>query len=192
MISAFLFAFLQFLNPQNRSFSSTVSRPPSAVFTLRVEQKKKNIEIIDHEVTLKKKFFDLVFEFNQPGGVAVIASLDSTIFKQAAIGLPAKEIPGFEGLNSGGAMAEAPLNTAQDIMIGRGAFNFWYYENRTDNRFNKTVRKTDIITCHRTIGKVQLLDTQESFEIGNALHPLYLVFAQTDGSQVEYLKINWK
>lgn len=47
----------------------------------------------------------------------MVASLDSTIFMQAAKGLPAKEIAGFEGLGAGGAMAEAPLNPAQDLMI---------------------------------------------------------------------------
>ena len=196
MLSTFFLAFLQFFAPANASLAPSIgSLPASAgqtVFTLRVEQKKKNVQIVEHEVTLKKKFFDLVFELNQPGGIAVLASLDSTIFKQAASGMPAKDILGFEHLGGGGGMAEAPLNPAQELMIGKGGFNYWYYDNRTDNRFNRTVRKTDLITCYRTVGKVQLLDTKESFEIGDALSPLYLVFAQPDGSQVDYLKINWK
>lgn len=189
MINAFLLAFLQFLVPTN---PGPAASNVGTVFTLRVEQKKKNVQIVEHEVTLKKKYFDLVFEFNQPGAVAVVASLDSTIFMQAAKGLPAKEIAGFEGLGAGGAMAEASLNPDQELWIAKGAFQYWYYESRKDNRFNKSVRTTNLITCHRTVGKIQLIDSKESFEIGDALHPLYLVFAQPDGSQVDYLKINWK
>jgi hypothetical protein len=161
------------------------------VFTLRVEQKKKDVLIIEHEVTLKKKFFDLVFEFNQPSGVACLVSLDSTAFLQAKAGKSISEIKGFENMRSAG-MAEAPKNPDQDLMISAGAYQFWYYEKREDHRFSRTEHKKELIRCWRTIGSVKLIDSNESFPISNAIHPIYLVFAQPDGSQIDYLKINWK
>jgi hypothetical protein len=161
------------------------------VFTLRVEQKKKDVPIIEHEVWLKKKFFDLVFEFNQPAGVACLVSLDSTAFLQAKAGKPISEIKGFENFGSAG-MAEAPKNPDQDLMISAGAFQYWYYEKREDHRFSRTEHTKEVIRCWRTVGTVKMIDSNESFKIANSIYPIYLVFAQPDGSQIDYLKINWK
>ena len=193
MVQTFILAFLQFWslqNPNPQLPSPAVAAP--TIFNLRVEQKKKNVDIVDHQVTVKKKFFDLVFEFNQPGGVAVVASFDSTIFKQAAMGLPAKQIAGFEGIGNGGGMAEPLFNPNQEILVNNNAFNYWYYEHRTDNRFNKTNRKNNLITCYRSVGKLTFVDSQQAFDFIYADKPVYLVFAAPDGGQVEYLKINWK
>lgn len=54
--------------------------------------------------------------------------------------------------------------------------------------------KTNIITCYRTDrGTPQLIDTNENFQASAIpFTRLTLVFAQPDGSQVDYLKINWK
>jgi hypothetical protein len=185
-MTTLFFLFLQIFAQKPAEIAET-----APIFTLRVEQKKKNVPIVEHEVTLKKKFFDLVFEFNQPSGVACLVSLDSTAFLQAKAGKPITEIKGFENMRSGG-MAEAPKNPDQDLMISAGAYQFWYYEKRDDHRFSRTEHKQDLIRCWRTVGSVKLIDSNETFPLANSIFPIYLVFAQPDGSQIEYLKINWK
>ncbi len=191
MTTVLILAFLQLFAP-NRNPKPETQNSQGTVFTLRVEQKKKDVPIAQHEVLLKKKFFDLVFEFNQPGSVACIASFDSTIFTQARQGLPARLINGLEFLGERGAMDEKPLNPDQELFIGTGKYNLWHYKNRTDNRFNRFDHGPYFITCWRSLGRIQLLDTHELMDIAEVPGPLYLVFAQPDGGQVDYLKINWK
>lgn len=173
--------------------SKNVISPPAtgAGFSFRVEQKKADVPFQNHEITIKKKFFDLVFEFDEPSAVKIAVSFDSTSFVQARTGLPAQSIEAFKTWEGGGLAEEKGLGL-QNMGMAKGAYNYWYYEGRKDNRFTRTLRSTSKITCWRTIGHIDLFDSQEKLDITDADRPLYFVVTNKDGGQVEYLKINWK
>ena len=174
------------------SEKTVLSQPPAAAgFNFRVEQKKADVPFQNHEITLKKKFFDLVFEFAEPAAVKIAVSFDSTSFVQARNGMPAQSIEAFKTWDGGG-LAEPDGLGLQNMGMAKGAYNYWFYDDRKAHRFTRTHRSPGKITCWRSIGHIDLFDSQEKLVITDAARPLYFVVTNPEGGQVEYLKINWK
>ncbi len=160
-------------------------------FVFRVEQKKSDVPIpASREIKLKKKFFDLVFEFADPQPVHVVCTFDSLAFVQARNGVPAFENMAFE--NWGVNFAENDAPGGSGMMMKKGTHHYWFYENRTKNRFSRHKRATGKITCFRTVGMIDLLDSMEVLSIADIDRPLYVIVASDKGDQCEAVKISWK
>lgn len=186
-MTSILLLLFSFFSEKNIASQS----PAAAGFTFRVEQKKADVPFQNHEITLKKKFFDLVFEFAEPAAVRIAVSFDSLSFVQARSGFPAQNIDAFKTWEGGG-LAEPDKLGLQNMGMAKGAYNYWFYDDRKAHRFTRTLRTTGKITCWRSIGSIEIFDTQEKLDITDADRPLYFVITTNDGGQVEYLKIYWK
>jgi hypothetical protein len=168
-------------------------------FFVKVRQGGKEIPIINHEITLKKKTFDLIFELTKPMGILLNASFEPQSYNQAKSGVPIDKIRGFEETG----MAEGRRNEDLDIIIANPAPSYWYYDDDTENRFNEVSKSGNKIICTRTIKKYFDRDKEtdpKEFPITEINNTLYLVFLDFKSNKDytkkeiyrEYLKIKWE
>lgn len=144
----------------------------SSYFTLKVYQKKKEININhDHVVNLKKAKFDLVFVMNQPTDFLINASYSSASFEQAKSGTELHKIAGFQETG----MAEGLRNEDLEIFINDSAPNAWFYEDEINHRFNKIRKDGDLLVCTRTIEYIRDMNLNRRDKIKKTESPMYLV-----------------
>jgi hypothetical protein len=168
-------------------------------FEVGIEQNGKSVPIENHQVTLQKIPFSLVFYFPRQEGILVNTSFTPESFEPARNGQPFDDIPGFSDLG----MAEEPFNPRVVVMITSRAPHFWYYANQAEHRFNEVSKDNGIFICRRIVANVMYRDTtKEIVALRNIPEDtLYLVFMKTvwtkDYSQQieqqrEYLKITFQ
>lgn len=168
-------------------------------FEVGIEQNGKLLPIENHQVTLQRAPFSLIFYFPQQEGILVNASFTPESFDPARTGQPFNEIPGFSDLG----MAEEAFNPRAMLMITSQAPHFWYYAHGAEHRFNEVNERNGLLVCRRIVANVMYRDvTKEIISIRDIPeNTLYLVFMKTvwakDYSQQieqqrEYLKITFQ
>lgn len=168
-------------------------------FEIDIEQNGKLVVIEDHQVTLQKAPFTLVFYFPQQEGILVNASFTPESYEPASTGQPFDDIPGFSDLG----MAEEAFNPRVMLMITSKAPHFWYYANGAEHRFNEVKKENGFLVCRRIVANVMYRDTTKEIVPVKKIpeDTLYLVFMKTvwtkDYSQQieqqrEYLKITFQ
>jgi len=166
------------------------------IFRVYFQQDHKTIEATD-EIFLKREPFDIVFEFPEPMGVLVHASLSPETYDLAVKSKPMKKLPGFVGTG----MAEENFNKDNDVMLSASAPSYWFYDSDTAHRFNEiAVEKNKTIVCKRHVEQLTDIDSNRVVKIADVAAPLNLVFIsteQTDGTKEQTelnrvaVKVNW-
>jgi len=165
-------------------------------FRVFIEQNGKLIEPNNGVVTLEKKSFNIVFEFNEPMGLLINGSFKSKTYNLASKGKPMSKLPGFK--NTG--FAEGLLNPDKDMFVSYEGPSCWFYDDPENNRFNFTEKVNGKIVCKRIIENLFDIDSNANIKVENVDKPLYLVFiSYTNGDSNndrlelnrEWLQINW-
>jgi len=147
-------------------------------FEVGVEQDGKPVPIDNHQVSLPKKAFTLVFYLKQPDGILINAAVTPESFESARTGKPLKDIMGFDDLG----MAEEAFNPKAMLIIASHAPHFWYYANDAEHRFNEVRRANGMFICKRIVANVLYRDTTRKFVSLKEMpeNTLYLVFMRTE------------
>ncbi|MCU0428988.1 MAG: hypothetical protein MUF42_03370 [Cytophagaceae bacterium] len=165
-------------------------------FHVLIEQGGVIITPNNGEINLKKGEFNIVFELSEPMGVLVNGSFQETTYERAVKGKPKSDLPGFE--NTG--MAEGLLNPDKEIFISNDAPNYWFYDDKENNRFNSVEVVNEKLICKRIIQNFYEVETKKNIKVENVSKPLYLVFiSYRQGKSIvdeietkrEWVKINW-
>ncbi|MDP3975521.1 MAG: hypothetical protein Q8P95_01250 [bacterium] len=171
--------------------------PVEKNFHVRFEQDGYLIEPMNHEVTLNKEEFSMVFELSEPMGVLVNASFDDDTYALAAQGNPKDLLPGFR--NTG--MAEVSSNPDREILLSYDSPNYWHYDVSGESRFNEVEMRGHAIIGKRTLRNFYDVDSDRSTGVEAVSQPLYLVFISSKWEtqtfveleiKREYVKVNWR
>jgi len=174
-----------------------VSKKEVEHFSFKIIQDEKEIPIIDHSVTINSKEFDLIFEFNQPMSICVQASFNPINYDLIVANSPLDKIPVFEATG----LAEGIHNTEKSMFLSDEGFNYWYFDDKKENRFNKIERIKNTLLCTRTITNLYDVEKDKKIKIKSNQSTLYLVlinykynkdFTLKNEIQRDYLKINFK
>lgn len=160
-------------------------------FHVIIEQDGKIIESNNGVVTLDKRPFTFVFEFNEPMGLLVNGSFEETTYKLATRGGKRSKLPGFQ--NTG--MAEGLLNPEKEILISNESPSYWFYDDSENHRFNSIETVDGKLLCRRIIENLYNVDAQTNIKVENVSKPLYVTFISYKESQEikrEWIKIEWK
>lgn len=168
-------------------------------FEIGIEQHGKPVIIENHQVTLRKAPFTLLFYFLQPEGILINASATPESYDPARTGAPFEDIPGFSDLG----MAEEAFNPKVILMLSSQAPHFWYYAHDAEHRFNEIDKQNGMLVCRRIVANVMHRDTTKEITPIQDLveNTLYLVFMKTEWTkdfrhqiekQREYLKITFE
>lgn len=171
-------------------------------FSVAVEQDGKAFPIKDHEVTLKKKPFTLIFTFPRIDDINVMVNVSEKpgSYDAAKSGKPIKEIKGFEEFFG---MAEDYFNRSRTLMLSETAYHYWYYDKDSDHRFNEVYPSDGKWICRRIAANLMDRDTNRSYKDMQDFpdDALFFVFVKgkytEDYSQIiekqrDYLKITFK
>ena len=165
-------------------------------FRVYIEQNGKLMEPINGVVTLEKKSFNIVFEFNEPMGLLINGSFKSKTYTLASNGKPMSKLTGFHTTG----LAEGLLNPDKEMFVSKESPNYWFYDDTENHRFNSTEKVNGKILCKRVIENFNDFDSKAIIKIGNNDKPLYLVFisykyGEKISNQIElkrdWLQINW-
>jgi hypothetical protein len=174
-----------------------VAKKEDEHFAFKIMQDEKEIPIIDHSVTINSKEFELLFEFNQPMSVCVQASFNSINYDLILANTPLEKIPVFDATG----MAEGLYNTEKSMFLSEEGFNYWYFDNKNENRFNKIEQNKNTLFCTRTIDNLYDVEKDKKIKLKSNKSTLYLIFinykynkdfTEKNEIQRDYLKINFK
>jgi hypothetical protein len=88
-------------------------------FRVYIEQNGKLMEPINGVVTLEKKSFNIVFEFNEPMGLLINGSFKSKTYTLASKGKTMSKLPGFHTTG----LAEGLLNHDKEMFVSKESPN---------------------------------------------------------------------
>lgn len=162
-------------------------------YTLHIEQDGDTILLNRAQILLEPMKFDLVFEFNQPMGVLVSASLSEITYEQAAEDVLINKLPGYHQ----NPLREELLNNDRDLKLSYDSPSFWYFEDEESNSFNRIDKNRKSIVCKRTVSTLTDTNTGVKTRLNQAILPVYLVVISFDQEkrvelQRQYVKIDWK
>jgi hypothetical protein len=177
------------------TFSKSEENPAYKVF---FHQEGKKIEVVDHEVSLKKKPFEIEIEMSKKMGIFVHSSFKSKTYKMA---IKNEHIGKLEVFNEKG-MIEEKHNPDKTLLINDDAPSYWFYSSEENNRFDKTVKDeySHQVNCFRTVKTMVKPNSNEIIEVEEAFEPVYMVFMVTEVGnnsidkievQREAIKVNW-
>ena len=187
---------LMFSLTASPGFAQQILSQTGPYFSIGIEQNGHAVPIENHQVTLEKTSFLLVFTFSGPEAVLVNASATPETFEAAQAGLPLSEMSGFSDLG----MAEEAFNPRAILMLSSHAPHFWYYAHEGEHRFNEVTRQQDAVICRRIVANLMYRDTDKQITPLRDMpdEALYLVFLKTEWNsdftqqiekQRDYLKI---
>lgn len=181
---------------------AVMAQDVGSYFSVAVEQDGKPVPIIDHEVTLKKKPFTILFAFPKINDINIMVSVSekSDSFDAAKSGKPVKEIKGFEEFFG---MAEGLFNESRTLMLSETAYHYWYYLKDSDHRFDEIYYRDGKWVCKRISANLMDRDTTRNYKDienfpGDALYFVFLKGDYTDNysliseKQRDFLKIVFK
>ena len=156
-------------------------RNAAKYFDVGIQQDGKAIPINNHQASLQKKPFTLVFYLKQPDGILINAAVTPASFDRAQAGKPFEDIPGFSDLG----MAEETFNPKVMLILSEHAPHYWYYENEANHRFNAVKREEGIFVCERIVANVLYREPTPKFVALKDMpdNALYLVFMRTEWTQ---------
>lgn len=135
-------------------YASEAPQPPAGKhFSVTIEQFGKSIPVKNHEATIEKAPFTIVFYLRQPDAILVNTSFNPSSFYAAKNGVQIEKIRGFRETG----MAEYLFNSKRDIMISDEAPHYWFYDNEKEHRFNEVTKKDGILICKRTVENIFFL-----------------------------------
>jgi hypothetical protein len=180
-------------------FSNQYAAEKRVPFKVYIEQNGTRLPVTNHEITLEKKPFNIIFVMHKPDGILISSSFNKTTYDKAVKKEPLSKLPGYA--NTG--MAEGLSNTDNEVIICDDAPSYWFYDNDKEHRFNTVIKNKDSLVCTRTIKQLYLLDEkdQPTITVEKISKPLYFVFMdyvsdpktyERTELQREMIKINWK
>jgi len=138
-------------------FSETIKKPVE-VYIIQDGKETK----VSSSITIKKKKFSLKFIFYRKPCIAVNISEKDYIYNAALNKIDqAYLFPFFPGCS----FAEGIFNKDKHCTLSNDANNYWYYENKTDHRFDSVKIEGDKFICVRTIQNIYNRDTNGSVDI---------------------------
>jgi hypothetical protein len=167
---------------------------PGRYFVLGIEQDGQKLSIRDHEVTLKKRPFEVLVAFSSPDAVLVNASFHAESYEAAKRGTPIGSIPGF----AGSSVREELFNKDRTLIVGDETYHNWKCYSQSICNFDEVTSREGAVVCRRTVAKCQE-PGESAVDVANIDSPaIYLVFirkqwsadpAQRVEKQRDYLKI---
>lgn len=116
--------------------------------------------------------FTLAFNVENSDGFLIGATFDADVYR-SALGMADLEVMWFA--NTG--MAEELFNSEQQLFISNEAPSYWYFENNSDHRFDKSPTGTaQKWSATRSINNFNLIDIEKKIEVKDFTKSLYLVF----------------
>lgn len=147
-------------------------------FSVAVEQDGRRVEIVDHEVILKKAPFALIITFSGPDTIMVNASEYPDSFELAATGSPLNELPGFTSLFFA-PYTEGAFNADKVLLLSKTAPQYWFYNTPTFHRFDGIENVNGRLACRRTIAALYLEEERQTVPIEKfSGDTLYFVFVK--------------
>ncbi len=153
-------------------FTVKAQENPVKVF---VEQDGKRYSLNNHTVTLKRKPFTLIVEFDQPdqyNGIYINTSFERFYFKL----FPSERIPDFEYLPQK-VLSEYKFNPNRELKIHPEYFQYLGFNpNRNWFKFNKIERKNGKVIGYRIVENLDLVKQGRRIPIAQNKKELYLFF----------------
>jgi len=116
---------------------------------------------------IKKKEFSLKFVLYDKPTIKVNISDKDYIYKAALNKIDQFYLfPFFAGCS----FAENNLNQDKDFILSNDANHYWYYEDKTDSRFDSVKIDGNKFTCIRTVKSIYNRETKESVDISKIKH----------------------
>ncbi len=181
---------------------SAWSEKTESYFSVGIEQDGKPVTIKEHEVTLKKKPFTILFTFPKIDDINILVNVSEkeSSYDAAKSGKPVKEIRGFEEFFG---MAEASFNESRTLMLSETAPHYWYYLKDSDHRFDEVIPGDGKWICKRIAANLMERDTSRFYKDmenfpGEALYFVFLKgqytgdFSNLIEKQRDYLKIKFE
>lgn len=171
--------------PRAHPEESNKPRPRPAVpavtagtFSVAVEQGGRRVEIVDHEVILRKAPFALIVTFSGPDTIMVNASQYPASFELAATGRPLNELPCFNALFFS-PYIEGAFNEDKVLLLSKTAPQYWFYNTPTFHRFDGVENVNGKLACRRTIAALYLEEERRTVPIEKFQgDTLYFVFVK--------------
>jgi hypothetical protein len=137
---------------------------------------------VSSSITIKKKEFSLKFVLYSKPSITVNISDNNYIYNAALNKIDqAFLFPFFPGCSA----AEDVFNKDKDCMILNDANHYWYYEDKTDHRFDSVKIEGDKFICIRTVKNISNRDTQESVNISKIKNnELYFTILEYGGKKI--------
>ncbi len=158
-------------------------------FQVSIEQDGEVRGSGNSEIVLKKKPFSINVSFVEAKRIFVNASFTDESYAPSKDGSPLSEIPGFTGTG----IAEELFNKNEVLFISRDSPNYWYYNSKSDHRFNSVKEESSVLICTRRISAVYDIDGEKrDIEIENmAEKRIFLVFMNLEWNK-DYSEKNEK
>ncbi len=164
---------------------------------IKVMQDGHEVAIKNHEVRLKKASFILKFEFTTINNINVQADTSPYYFNLIKNGVVMADTVDVFGAGRG--MADYLFNKDKDIIFNHDGFNYFYYENKKDHRFDKVEWQDEKLIAYRKIKYLSFLTTPK-IKVNKFKGPIYLCFMQTTFDDKfaktelyrNWLQINWE
>ncbi len=140
-----------------------------------VEQDGKRYPLNNNTVTLKRKPFTLIVEFEQPevyNGIYINTSFERQYFKL----YPSERIPDFEYLPQK-VLSEYKFNPNRELKVHPEYFQYLGFNpNRNWFKFNKIERKNGKVIGYRVVENLDLVKQGRRIPVSKNKKDLYLFF----------------
>ena len=140
-----------------QSFSDDI-RKPMEVYIIQDGKETK----VSSSITIKKKEFSFKFVLYNKPYIKVNISDNDYIYNAALNKIDqAYLFPFFTGCS----FAENNLNKDKYLILSNDANHYWYYEDKTDNRFDSVKVEGNKFICIRTVKSIYNKEADESVNI---------------------------
>ena len=127
-------------------------------FSVSVEQGGIKHDIINHEVSLLREPFSIIFYCNGPDSVFVNASFEPSVFNAAmAHAATADIIRYFETETT-----EELFNKDELLTISDNSLHYWHYANENEHRFSEAIPEQKALICKRKISRILNTDISDN------------------------------
>ncbi|MCL2155947.1 MAG: hypothetical protein FWH53_09810 [Leptospirales bacterium] len=171
-------------------FSDNIKKPMEVYIIqdgkeMKVSSSRDKASLVSN---ISKKEFSLKFVLYNKPYIKVNVSDNSYIYNAALNNIDQVYLfPFFTGCS----FAENNLNKDKDCILSNDANHFWYYENKTDSRFDSVKIEGDKYICIRTIKNIYNRETKEAVNISKIKNK-ELYFTILEYNNREFNKtINW-
>lgn len=162
------------------------------IITMSIKQNDETVEIMDNTVQLRRAPFSFLFNFTQPDGLLVHASMDNSTYLKAESGKPLSELPGFKNTS----ISEELFNKESVLYLSDDAPSYWYYTDETDSRFNSVQHEETGFTCRRDIKSIIDVTTGKNKLVSGQMKgdTIYIVIIKADWNKdyTERIELNRK
>lgn len=162
------------------------------IINMTIKQNDETAELLDNTVQLRRAPFAFLFNFTQPDGILVHASMDNSTYVKAEAGKPFSELPGFKHTS----ISEELFNKESFLYLSDDSPSYWYYTDETDNRFNSVYKDESGFTCRRDIKSIIDISTGKDKLASGQMKgdTIYIVIIKADWNKdyTERIELNRK